>query len=148
MIFFPSFFSFVFLSGITFSKQNRTTVSWILGGLLIGRFWKFKQFFLGVSLPGGATRTRLFDWVRWSSYAQISFPKEIIKQEEHLIYGGSVQSLLDHTWHFQLAFFQPFLDLVDMKIIPDFGRGLKFGWMLFQGNRYFHGNNLLTIYQR
>ena len=105
MIFFPSFFFFVFLSGITFSKQNRTTVSWILGGLLIGRFWKFKQFFLGVSLPGGATRTRLFDWVRWSSYAQISFPKEIIKQEEHLIYGGSVQSLLDHTWHFQLAFF-------------------------------------------
>ena len=38
----------------------------------------------------------------------------------------------DHTLHFQLAFYQTFLDLIDVKITPAFGKGLKFGkmWLL------------------
>ena len=44
------------------------------------------------------------------------FSKETKNQVEHLIYGGLVQYFIDHTWHFRLAFFQPFLDLVDVKL--------------------------------
>ena len=35
--------------------------------------------------------------------------------------------LLDHTWHFGLAFYQPFPDLIDVKFTPLFEKGLKFG---------------------
>ena len=42
-------------------------------------------------------------------------------------YVGTIQSfLLDHTKHFQLAFYQPSLGLIDVKIILLFGKGLKF----------------------
>ena len=34
---------------------------------------------------------------------------------------------LDHTKHFQLTFYQPSLDLIDVKISPGFGKELTFG---------------------
>ena len=35
--------------------------------------------------------------------------------------------LPDHTKYFQLASYQPFLDLIDVKITPVFEKGLRFG---------------------
>lgn len=42
--------------------------------------------------------------------------------EEVELYVDGVRikdGLLSHTWHSQLAFYQPFLDLIDAKITPD-----------------------------
>ena len=40
-------------------------------------------------------------------------------------------SFIYHAYRFQLAFYQPFLDLTDAKITPDIGKRLKFGLMCF-----------------